>query len=255
MKDCLKKLVRKSLVKTIDHFGWDYAELSVVVDYSPADKEIINYVRPFTMTNHKRLYALIQAVRYAVACGIPGAVVECGVYKGGSMMAAAKTLLDMNCRDRLLYLYDTYEGMAEPTLKDRRYDGNSALGEYRSLDQTVGRADWCRCSLQEVRSNMARTGYDPQNTIFVKGKVEETIPATLPDRISLLRLDTDWYESTRHELEHLYPRLAPGGILIIDDYGHWEGVAQAVDEYIKQNRLKLFLNRVDYACRIGVKLG
>jgi hypothetical protein len=89
---------------------------------------------------------------------------------------------------------------------------------------------------------------------FVKGKVEDTIPASTPDRIAILRLDTDWYASTRHELEHLYPLLAPGGVLIIDDYGHWEGCRQAVDEYFASRNLQVLLNRVDYTGRIAVKL-
>src|ERR1051325_10354963 len=87
----------------------------------------------------------------------------------------------------------------------------------------------------------------------LEGTVEETIPAQAPERIALLRLDTDWYESTRHELVHLYPRLVPGGVLIIDDYGHWEGARKAVDEYIAQNNLRLFLNRIDYAGRLAIK--
>jgi hypothetical protein len=101
---------------------------------------------------------------------------------------------------------------------------------------------------------MRDTGYDSEKVFFVKGKVEETLPAHAPDRISLLRLDTDWYESTYHELTHLYPRLTVGGVLIIDDYGHWAGARRAVDDFIGKNKLRLLLNRVDYTGRICVKL-
>ena len=87
----------------------------------------------------------------------------------------------------------------------------------------------------------------------MKGKVEDSIPQTLPGKIALLRLDTDWYESTAHELKHLYPLLVPGGVIIIDDYGHWEGARKAVDEYIEANKLPLLLNRIDYTGRIGIK--
>jgi O-methyltransferase len=100
---------------------------------------------------------------------------------------------------------------------------------------------------------MASTGYDKQKVHFHQGKVELTIPAAAPDQIALLRLDTDWYESTRHELEHLYPRLSPGGILIIDDYGHWSGARKATDEYIEKYAPSLFLARIDYTGRIAVK--
>jgi hypothetical protein len=89
---------------------------------------------------------------------------------------------------------------------------------------------------------------------LVKGKVEDTVPKNAPEKIALLRLDTDWYESTRHELVHLFPRLLPGGVLIIDDYGHWQGARKAVDEYIAGNQVKILLNRVDYTGRIGVKI-
>jgi O-methyltransferase len=89
---------------------------------------------------------------------------------------------------------------------------------------------------------------------LVKGKVEDTVPKNAPEKIALLRLDTDWYESTRRELVHLFPRLVPGGVLIIDDYGHWQGARKAVDEYIAGNQVKILLNRVDYTGRIGVKI-
>ena len=84
--------------------------------------------------------------------------------------------------------------------------------------------------------------------------MEETIPTHIPHAISLLRLDTDWYESTKHELTHLFPLLSPGGVIIIDDYGHWQGAKKAVDEYFEENKIKILLNRIDYTGRIGVKL-
>jgi hypothetical protein len=100
---------------------------------------------------------------------------------------------------------------------------------------------------------MASTGIDAGRLHFVKGPVEETIPASVPERIALLRLDTDWYESTRHELIHLFPRLAAGGVLIVDDYGHWRGCRRATDEYFEQTGVHILLHRVDYTGVIGVK--
>jgi len=261
MRKQIKTLLQRGIKRIIDRFGWDYTELSMVVDYDPEDIRIINEVRPFTMTNFKRLHALIQAVRYVASNDVPGAIVECGVFRGGSMMAAAKTLLALKRTDRVLYLYDTYEGMPESSARDVRFDGQSAVGPDRGknapptdkMRRSGGSDGWCRCSLEDVRSNMLSTGYSPEKMMFVKGKVEETIPGVIPDKISILRLDTDWEASTRHELIHLYPRLVVGGILIIDDYGHWRGVREVVDEYVAQNKIKLFLNRVDYSCRIAVK--
>ena len=88
---------------------------------------------------------------------------------------------------------------------------------------------------------------------LIKGMVEQTIPHDAPDQIALLRLDTDWYESTAHELKHLYPRLANRGIMIIDDYGHWQGARMAVDEFIQAQDFKPFLHRIDYTGRLIVK--
>jgi hypothetical protein len=97
---------------------------------------------------------------------------------------------------------------------------------------------------------MDLVGYPRGQTFFVRGPVEETIPRTIPERIALLRLDTDWHESTRHELVNLYPRLVPGGFLMIDDYGHWSG-AKKTDECFSGP--SLFLNRSDYSGRLAIK--
>jgi predicted O-methyltransferase YrrM len=109
-------------------------------------------------------------------------------------------------------------------------------------------------SLDEVRQNLFQTGYERGIIHFIKGRVEDTLPKEAPEKIALLRLDTDWYESTLHELVHLYPRLSRGGILIIDDYGHWKGSQLATDEYFSKHRIKIFLSRIDYTARLAVKL-
>jgi hypothetical protein len=104
-----------------------------------------------------------------------------------------------------------------------------------------------------VKLNIESTNY-PKNLVhFVKGKVEDTIPQTMPEKIAILRLDTDWYESTYHELKHLFPKLVKGGIIIIDDYGHWKGAREAVDQYFTENGIHILLNRIDYTGRIGIK--
>jgi predicted O-methyltransferase YrrM len=113
--------------------------------------------------------------------------------------------------------------------------------------------EWCFSPLEEVERNLRSTGIDPARLRFVEGKVEDTIPATAPERISVLRLDTDWYESTWHELTHLYPRLSPGGVLIVDDYGHWQGAREAVDRYFGEVAEPILLARTDYTGRIGVR--
>lgn len=205
------------------------------------------------MTSPERVFALRSAVRYIVQNGIPGDIVECGVWKGGSMMAVARTLLELGDRTRVLHLFDTFEGMPAPTASDVDYAGEEAQERlHRSgKDANV----WAIAPLEQVKRAVLSVGYDPDKFRFVQGRVEDTIPGEAPSAISLLRLDTDWYESTRHELVHLFPRLSPGGVLIIDDYGHWQGARRATDEYLAQHRIKLLLNRIDYTGRIGVKLG
>ena len=219
-------------------------------DFRDEETDIIRKVRPWTMTSPERIYALIQAVRYVSANAIPGAIVECGVWKGGSMAAVARTLVQVQDLKRDLYLFDTFEGMSEPTAKDIDYSGKHA-------SQVLSEDDGFRCGdapLAGVRTVLHETGYPKKQIHFVQGKVEQTVPRNAPDSIALLRLDTDWYESTAHELVHLFPRLSRGGVIIVDDYGHWKGSRQACDEYFKQNQIPILLNRVDYTGRMALKL-
>ena len=168
------------------------------------------------------------------------------------MMAVAKTLVRLKAT-RELYLFDTFEGMSEPTDADRDLSGTLASERLAEEDKETSWS-WAYGPLDEVKQNLSKVEYDKENIVFVKGKVEDTIPDKAPAQISLLRLDTDWYESTYHELQHLYPRLSVGGVVIIDDYGHWQGARRAVDQYIEENRLKVLLNRIDYTGRICVKI-
>ena len=222
-------------------------------DFDEADKELYRRVDPYTMTTPPRVYALVRAVEYVVARGVPGAIVECGVWRGGSMMAAALTLLRLGVTDRALYLYDTFSGMPPPSEVDTTRSGVRAADLLAQEDEDSH--IWAIASLPDARAAVSSVGYPEQRIHFVEGLVEETLPAEAPEEIALLRLDTDWYSSTKHELEQLYPRLAPGGVLILDDYGHWQGARQAVDEYFGDNRITLLLNRVDGTARIAVKPG
>jgi O-methyltransferase len=218
------------------------------------DEDTINTilaVREATMTSPERIAALCAAVRYVVRYRVPGALVECGVWRGGSMKAAALTLLAAGDRERELYLLDTFAGLPPPG--DR--DGGSALAYFQDATRKGDVVACCNCSLEQVRQTMYETGYPPARIHFVPGRVEDTLPAAAPAEIALLRLDTDWYESTRCELEHLFPRLSRGGVLILDDYGHWEGARRAVDEYFAKHEFPLLLNRIDDTGRIGVVTG
>jgi len=225
-------------------------------DLDPEVARTIRQVRRYTMTTPQRIAALCDAVEHVVRRDVDGALVECGVWRGGSMMAAALTLLRLGVRDRDLYLFDTFRGMPPPTGKDRRsaYDGYSPMGHWQQR-QKKDVNTWHYVPAERVRRTLESTGYPPSRLHLVEGLVEETIPQQAPDDIAVLRLDTDWYQSTQHEMEHLYPRLRPGGVLVLDDYGHYEGARQAVDEYFEEHGDRPMLARVDYTGRIGVKPG
>ena len=209
-------------------------------------------MRPFTMMSWERMYAVYQSARYIAAAGIPGDVVECGVWRGGASMLIASTLLEAGDTSRRLLLYDTFAGMTRPTDADRAHTGEPAMKQW-AAEQREDFNTWCYAPIEEVRRNVLSTGYPAERVELVKGDVEQTIPARLPERVALLVLDTDWYASTLHELRHLYPLLASRGVLIVDDYGHWSGAKQAVDEYFRDEGIAMLLNRVDYTGRVGVK--
>lgn len=243
----------RSFGKTVFGNAWQSPSRARADDLTDADREILRKIDGYSMTSLERKAAVISAVRHLVRGGIQGCIVECGVWRGGSCMAAALTLLQELTSDRDLYLFDTFEGMTPPTDLDRTSNGKLAK---QHLDEDKKRKGWtwAIAGLDDVRQNMASTGYPAERIHYIKGPVEETIPIQSPPApIALLRLDTDWYASTRHELIHLFPLLAPGGILIIDDYGHWAGARKAVDEFLAEQPDRYYLHRIDYSGRLLIK--
>jgi hypothetical protein len=229
-----------------------------LVGVSAADRDILEAVSSYTMTGVPRLLALIDSVRYCVGREVPGSFAECGVWRGGSVLAMVLALQDLGVTDRDIYLYDTFEGMTAPTERDVSELDPPALETWHAAAES-GERPWGEMfsnevfSEEQVRATVLSSGYPAERVHFVRGPVERTIPGEAAERLALLRLDTDWYESTRHEMEHLYPRLSPGGVLIIDDYGHWQGARRAVDEYFAAAGGAPLLTRIDYTGRIAVK--
>jgi O-methyltransferase len=225
---------------------------------SPEDRAIVERALPHSIVGVPRLLAVVDAVRYCVSRGIEGALAECGVWRGGAVLAMVLTLQDMGERSRDVYLYDTFEGMTAPTEADVSDLDPPALETWRAAVSDERRA-WAELfdpavfNEDSVRRLLLDTGYPPDRLHFVRGPVEQTLPSQAPSQLALVRLDTDWYESTRHELEHLFPRLQIGGVLIIDDYGHWAGARRAVDEYFASTHPPLLLSRIDYTGRLAVK--
>lgn len=258
MKSLVKSLVNQLGFEIRKKAASDSTEKQLPVqnlfpsDFEREEIELFNLVSPYTMTSKERVFSLIQAVKYISRHKIPGDVVECGVWKGGSMMAIAKTLLAEQDSSRDLYLFDTFSGMSEPSKEDLDFSGQEAAKLLDSSSKEDGWV-WCNAPMEGVQNVMSKTGYNWDKIHFIQGKVEDTLPTNALKEIALLRLDTDWYESTRHELIHLFPLLSKDGVIIIDDYGYWQGAKKAVDEYFDEHNIKILLNRIDETGRIAIK--
>lgn len=227
------------------------------VECSAADKEIIDYVigARISMASEERLWATLMAVKHSLENNIAGDIVECGVWRGGNALIAA----ELNRRygnPKRVFLYDTFLGMTEPSSPDKDVLAGIAASEKFADQQKQGYNAWCFAPLSEVEANFSHRGLLSDRIVFVPGDVSNSLTdeSNLPSQISVLRLDTDWYESTKTELEVLYPRLSLGGVLLLDDYGHWAGCRRAVDEYFeKLADHRPLLQYTDYTGRLAVK--
>lgn len=249
-------MIGSAVARIARSFGYDIHRritLSQRTDLDAVEKHILCKVKAYTLTSEERIVAAVRAARYVARYKIPGAIVECGVWRGGSMLAMALALKAEGDLHRDLYLFDTFEGMSEPTDIDRDLKGHSARHLLASNPKSS--EIWCCADLADVKNTLSLADYPGDRLHFVKGKVEDTIPHEGLQRIALLRLDTDWYESTAHELRYLYPKLERGGVLIIDDYGHWQGAKRAVDEYFTARANEpILLQTIDYTGRLAIRL-
>ena len=250
------KKVEEVLATTARRIGLEVSRVSssrnrVPVEATPDEVQAIRDLSPYTMTSSERLWSLLRAVTYLEAEQIPGDFVECGVWRGGSAMAMLEQLRHLGSSSRELWLYDTYSGMTPPSAFDVEHStGRTAADLLTESPKTEGDSVWCIASLDDVRANISGTGYPMNRVHFVQGDVAETLKEQVPEQIALLRLDTDWYESTRASLEYLYPRLVAGGICILDDYGHWEGARKAVDDFFQSQGTRPLMHPIDYSGRI-----
>ena len=246
----------KSLIKqTFRRWGFEISKSSSLHRFSPVeaseyDLETIRLAISISMQSPERLWALICATRYIVHSGVPGDFVECGVYKGSSALVIARTLTNLGVRDRNIWLYDTFTGMTKPG----KFDHKS--GTFTKASVLLEAIPGVRAvsPILEVKQNLSVLQYPSERFIFVEGDVLSTLPKISPSQISLLRLDTDWYESTLLELEYLYDLVTPQrGLVIIDDYGHWSGCRKATDEFLTNRNLRPLMFRIDYAARMWFK--
>jgi O-methyltransferase len=218
---------------------------------SAREREIIDRTAPFTMTNRERQWALIKAVQYIDSHAIPGDIVECGVWRGGNIMLAKLARKDSEI-PRRYFLFDTFRGMSPPSPADVDYHGRSASTDFEK-SQHEDYNDNCYAPRDDVERNLELAGLTAEEVVLCEGRVEDTLldPANIPEKIAILRLDTDWYESTRAELEKLWPKLSVGGVLIVDDYGCWQGARRAVDAFFGE-KPPLFI-AVDFTGRVAIK--
>lgn len=252
----LNRLI-KSAFNTLGYEIRKNPRTNMPVELSPEERAIIDYVKSnqLTMVSYERLWTTLMSCKYAIEQKIEGDFVECGVWRGGNAMVAAE-LFKLYGVSKKVWLFDTFKGMTEPTENDvEASDGKSARMQY-TRDQRDDHNAWCYASLADVRTNFDKRGLLSDQVIFVPGDVCQTLDqvSQIPESICVLRLDTDWYESTKKELEVLYPKLTPGGCLIIDDYGYWAGSKKATDEYFEARGNRPFLQYTDDTGRIGVKV-
>jgi O-methyltransferase len=223
----------------------------IIPELRPEDHALLDGARGLSMTSLIAQWELIQAIRYIEAHRIPGDIVECGVWRGGNLVIAGLLRKQLGF-DRQIWAFDTFAGMTAPTEADFKPGEDLDVGrKFAELNRETHN-EWCFAAEDEVRRSFeARTGSRALN--IVKGPVEETLrdPANLPVEIAILRLDTDFYESTKAELEILYPRLSNGGVLIVDDYGEWAGARRAVDEYFSGR--PIWLHYVTPTVRLAIK--
>lgn len=249
-------MIKQTIQNLLEKKGYSIIKTSGKEKYRDMEEQFMRYYnqcKTYTRTSIERMYSIYKSVEFITEHDIEGDLVECGTWRGGSAMMMALSLKGFNSLKKNIYLYDTFEGMSAPTDKDVTFDGEAASVLLEASQDDKENSVWCASSVEEVRHNLLNTGYPSEKFQFIKGKVEDTIPVQAPEKISLLRLDTDWYESTYHELKYLYPLLVKNGVLIIDDYGHWKGAREATDNYFHESREIILLNRIDYTGRIGIK--
>jgi hypothetical protein len=227
------------------------------VELTPEERDIIEHVKSnnLTMVSYERLWTTLMACKYAIEQKIEGDFVECGVWRGGNAMVAAE-LFKLYGVAKKVWLFDTFKGMTAPTDADVTAASTKSTKEQFAREQRDTHNAWCYASLGDVRSNFEKRGLLSDNVIFVEGDVCQTLTDTarIPTSICVLRLDTDWYESTKKELEVLYPMLSRNGCLIIDDYGYWAGSKKATDEYFAAQGNRPFLQYTDDTGRVAVKV-
>ena len=256
MYSSIKKSIKNILEKILKRFGYKIQQIinHVIEEATQDEIDLMKLCDKYSMTSDLRKWALIQSFHYIINNNIEGDFVECGVWKGGNLILLKKLMEKKQINNKKIYGFDTFEGMSEASIHDIKIDKTNANVKFEKLKQKdSNNINWNFASENEVINNFKDNVEKNENLKLIKGKVEDTLlnNDNIPEKISILRLDTDFYESTKTELEKLYPKLSIGGVLIIDDYGSWQGSRKAVDEYF-QNK-KIWLHYIDHDGRLLIK--
>ncbi len=226
------------------------------VELNDKDIQIIDYImsKNITMIGLPRLIANVMSAKYVIKNKLEGDFLECGVWRGGSTLAV-KMIFEEYHWDAKVWLFDTFKGMTKPNKFDNLHNGENAKIHYDKFDKGDYNA-WCYASVEDVKQVFMEAKVNMNQCEFIKGDVMKTLPQHIDKikHLSLLRLDTDWYESTKIEIEMLYPKLVSKGILIIDDFGFWEGARKAIEEYFDQQNHYPYLHHIDHSGRICLKI-
>ena len=252
----LKKIIKIFLnsfgYKIISKKGWSERVENLIVEATKQDLNKFEKIEHLSLSSPPNKWSLLQSLKYIKENNIDGDIVETGVYKGANLILINDFIKRYNLKKNI-FAYDTYSGQPDPSELDHDLKGTSMIKKFNDFKKKNIIPVFC--SLEDVKTNIIKySEYDLNNFIFVKGKVEETldIKKNLPSKISLLRLDTDFHDSIKKSLEILYPILSRGGVLIIDDYGHFKGAKIAVDNFFKEQK-NILMHRVDYTCRLIIK--
>lgn len=252
IKKTIKDILKFFNYKIISKNEWNKKVENLIVEASNDELKMFEKINEISLTSLPNRWSLYQSLSYIQENNIEGDIVETGVFKGANLVLINDFLNKFNI-DKKIYAYDTYEGQPKPSNLDFDYKGNSMIKKFSNSDKKNSNSVYC--SLENVKKNIEKYSNNNLNKlIFIKGKVEETLrdEKNVPSQISLLRLDTDFYDSIKKSLEILYPKLIKGGVLIIDDYGHFKGAKIAVDDYFRDKK-SIWMHRVDYTCRLMIK--
>jgi hypothetical protein len=209
-----------------------------VLDFDPALREVgQDWPRTaHTMVGRKRLDNLQQSVETVLFENVPGDLIETGVWRGGCTVLMRAILKAYGDTTRTVWVADSFEGLPAPD--PDRFPADR--------DDTHHAVDFLRVGENEVRETFRRYGLLDGQVRFLKGWFKDTLPSAPIERLAVLRVDGDMYESTLQALSALYPRLSPGGFAIVDDYGAIPACREATDDYRRAQRIETPLTRIDW---------